>query len=77
MRALTLLPQPLHSEAELRSTAAEAAGRGTVVGLVPLDTDGRLWHATVVTAGGVRDVRLDAVLRTAEVVETPAATQAA
>ncbi|WP_372790549.1 hypothetical protein [Paraconexibacter sp.] len=77
MRSLTLLPQPPVTEAELRSTAAEAADGGAVVGLVPLDPLGRCWHATVVTAAGVRDVRLDTELRTAEVVMTPAVSDAA
>jgi len=78
---LSLTPFPSHHDVPLRTslsaTAAEAAGGGSVVGLVPLSRDGRRWHATVISADGARDVRLDTVLLTAEVIRTPAIAQAA
>jgi len=71
MTSLTLLPTPTSEQREvLAETAAQAVGGGTVVGLVPLD-GGRLWHATVLTAEGVMDVRLHTAVRTAVVVPRP------
>lgn len=71
MTSLTLLPTPAEAHRDtLARTAADAAGGGTVVGLVQL-SDGRVWHATVLTADGVADVRLDTVLRSAVVVPRP------
>lgn len=54
----------------LADTAAQAAGGGTVVGLVQL-ADGRVWHATVLTADGIVDVRMDTRVRSAVVVPRP------
>lgn len=71
MRSLSLLPTPTHDTREmLADTAAAAVGGGTVVGLVPLAAAGR-WHATVLTADGIKDVRLDTVLASAVVVPRP------
>ncbi len=71
MTSLTLLPTPTNPHREtLAQTAAQAAGGGTVVGLVQL-ADCRVWHATVLTAAGVVDVRMDTVLRSAVVVPRP------
>lgn len=71
MTPLTLLPTPTNPHREtLAETAAQAAGGGSVVGLVPL-ADGRVWHATVLTADGVADVRMDTTLRSAVVVPRP------
>ncbi|MTD44571.1 hypothetical protein GKE82_09780 [Conexibacter sp. W3-3-2] len=63
-------PLPLEHRETLAETAAQAAGGGTVVGLVQL-ADGRTWHATVVTADGIVDVRLDPTVRSAVVVPRP------